>query len=194
MSRFPDSETLDDMERASSPLAAVTPLPVRDATPLDLDSAFRRYARYVAAVALRLLARDDEVDDVVQEVFLTALRKLGSLRDPDAIRGWLATVTVRVAGRRLRRRKMWAFFGVGTEGGYEEVAATGATAEDRALLARVYAVLDGLPVAERIAWTLRHVEGERLEQVAALCGCSLATAKRRIAAAHATVERMLSDE
>ncbi len=194
MSRFPSSQTLTDMERASAPLAAVTPLPVTT-EPLDLDSAYRRYARYVAAVALRLIGRDDEVDDVVQEVFLTALRKLGGLRDPEAIRGWLATVTVRVAGRRLRRRRMWAFFGVSpSEGAYEEVAATGATPEDRALLARVYAVLDGLPVGERIAWTLRHVEGERLEQVAALCGCSLATAKRRIAAAHATMERMLADE
>src|SRR5207253_3230020 len=105
MSRFTTSQTLTDMERASTPLAAVTPLPVTT-EPLDLDSAYRRYARYVAAVALRLIGRDDEVDDVVQEVFLTALRKLGGLRDPEAIRGWLATVTVRVAGRRLRRRRM----------------------------------------------------------------------------------------
>jgi hypothetical protein len=30
--------------------------------------------------------------------------------------------------------------------------------------------------------------------VAVLCSCSLATAKRRIAAAHATIERMLADE
>jgi RNA polymerase sigma-70 factor (ECF subfamily) len=51
-------------------------------------------------------------------------------------------------------------------------------------LAKVYAVLDALPSDERVAWSLRHVEGERLERVAELCGCSLATAKRRIAAAH----------
>ncbi len=185
------------MERAAPELAVVTPLPVREGAALDLDGAYRRYARYVAAVALRLLGRDAEVDDVVQEVFLTALRKLDGLRDPEAIRGWLATVAVRVAGRKLRRRKLWAFLGRDDDGdagaAYEGIAAPGATPEDRALLARVYKVLDGLPVADRIAWTLRHVEGEQLDQVALLCGCSLATAKRRIAAAHAVIDRMVGD-
>ena len=51
-------------------------------------------------------------------------------------------------------------------------------------MSEVYGALDGLPARERVAWTLRHVEGESLEQVALLCDCSLATAKRRIASAH----------
>jgi RNA polymerase sigma-70 factor (ECF subfamily) len=55
-------------------------------------------------------------------------------------------------------------------------------------------VLDELPAAERLAWTLRHVEGERLEQVARQCGCSLATAKRRIAAAQDAIEQAVSDD
>jgi RNA polymerase sigma-70 factor (ECF subfamily) len=39
----------------------------------------------------------------------------------------------------------------------------------------------------RIAWTLRMVEGLELAEVASACGCSLATAKRRIAAAEVVV-------
>src|SRR6476660_7855481 len=74
---------------------------------LDLERAFRLYASYVAAVALRLLGRNDEVDDVIQEVFLNAIKGLGQLHDPEAIRGWLATVTVRVASRQLARRRLW---------------------------------------------------------------------------------------
>jgi RNA polymerase sigma-70 factor, ECF subfamily len=45
-----------------------------------------------------------------------------------------------------------------------------------------------------VAWSLRHIEGERLDEVAALCECSLATAKRRIAAASVRLEEMLSDD
>jgi RNA polymerase sigma-70 factor, ECF subfamily len=161
---------------------------------LTLDGAFRRYASYVAAVAIRLLGRDDEVDDVVQDVFLAAQRGLGQLRDPNAVKQWLATVTVRIARRRLRLRRLRRMLGFGTSSGYENLAAPGATPDDRALLSCVYAVLDELPVGERIAWTLRYVEGERLDTVARLCGCSLATAKRRIAAAQETLERMLADE
>src|SRR5438874_5441241 len=156
------------MERAI-PLQAA--MPERD----DLETLFRRYSRYVAAVALRLLGRDDEIDDVVQEVFLAALRGLGRLREPEAVRGWLATVTVRIAGRRLRRRKLRALFGLRAD---VELPARDAPPDQRALLVRVYRLLDELPVRERVAWTLRHVEGEKREAVARLCECSLATAKR----------------
>jgi DNA-directed RNA polymerase specialized sigma24 family protein len=40
-----------------------------------------------------------------------------------------------------------------------------------------------------LAWSLRHLEGERLEDVAERCGCSLATAKRWIATAQARLEK-----
>ena len=41
----------------------------------------------------------------------------------------------------------------------------------------------------RIAWTLRRVEGLELSEVASLAGCSLATAKRRIAEAEAIIRK-----
>jgi RNA polymerase sigma-70 factor (ECF subfamily) len=40
--------------------------------------------------------------------------------------------------------------------------------------------LQTMPADDRIAWTLRYIERHRLEAVAELSGCSLATAKRRI--------------
>jgi RNA polymerase sigma-70 factor, ECF subfamily len=160
---------------------------------LSPEQAFRRYSGYVAAVAMRLLGRDDEVDDVVQEVFMASLTGLSRLNAPGAIKGWLATVAVRIAGRRLRMRRLRSFLGFDEIPGYDQIAAPGASPEDRALLARVYAVLDQLPVNHRLAWTLRHLEGEPLENVARLCGCSLATAKRRISAAHEALEKVLVD-
>ena len=50
-----------------------------------------------------------------------------------------------------------------------------------------------MDVDQRLAWSLRYVEGEKLEQVAEHCGCSLATAKRRISAAHARIQAELED-
>jgi RNA polymerase sigma-70 factor (ECF subfamily) len=173
--------------------AVASPLPAAMDDPLDLETAFRRYSRYVAAIALRLLGRDDEVDDVVQETFLAALRGLGGLREPEAVRGWLATVAVRVASRRLRRRRVRAWLGLERARDYQLIA-PGAPADERALLSRVYRQLDALPVAERVPWTLRYVEGEPLERVALLCRCSLATVKRRIAAAQARLAKELGDD
>jgi RNA polymerase sigma-70 factor (ECF subfamily) len=167
-----------------------TPALTADASPQgdELDVLFRAHSGYVAQVALRILGRPDDVDDVVQEVFLVAMRGLSKLRDAAAIRSWLATVAVRRARRRLRRRRVWTFFGIDECSDYSRLAVD-ATQEQSALVGRIYRILDDLPIDQRIAWTLRNVEGEKLEAVATLCECSLATVKRRIGAAQETIEK-----
>jgi RNA polymerase sigma-70 factor, ECF subfamily len=159
---------------------------------VSFEALFRRYERYVAAVVVRLLGRDDfEVDDAVQDVFWLASRRMHRLQDLDQARGWLVTAATRVVRRKLRRRRWRALFH-GRQP-ISEVPAAGATPEQRALLARIYRVLDQLPTAQRLAWTLRYLEGERLEDVARACGCSLATAKRRIEAAHRVLQEVVRD-
>jgi RNA polymerase sigma-70 factor, ECF subfamily len=175
----PTATQLDDVE-------IVVPAPAD-----DLGAVFRQHSGYVAAVAFRLLGRDQEIDDVVQEVFLVATRHLRKLREPAAIKGWLATVAVRVVRRKLRARKVRAFFGAELLPDYSAVVVD-ASQEQALIITRAYQVLDQLPVDEKIAWMLRHAEGERLETVAALCECSLATAKRRIAAAQYALGEELS--
>jgi RNA polymerase sigma-70 factor (ECF subfamily) len=200
VSRFqPGGALKERMDRATSLDGVCAALPRSNSESADmvqerlsLELVFRKYSRYVAAVAYRLLGRDDEVDDVVQEVFLQAVRGLQRLREPEAVKGWLATVTVRVAGRKLRMRKVRGLFGLEDRQEYEQVAGRETPADERALLARVYRLLDDeLSVGERLAWTLRYVEGEQLDAVARICGVSLATAKRRIAAAQGKLEKAL---
>lgn len=158
--------------------------------PPSAGEVYQRYSAYVAALGYRLLGRDGDVDDLVQDVFLAAVEGLERIREPAALKGWLATLTVRHAGRKLRRRRIASFFGF--DGKEHDIAAPGATPEERALLSQVYAALDRVEVEARVAWVLRHIEGEGLDQVAKLCGCSLATAKRRISAAQLDIERRLS--
>ncbi|MGH7438072.1 MAG: sigma factor, partial [Polyangiaceae bacterium] len=77
--------------------------------PLDFDEIFRAHAAYVAGVAARLMGRDDrDLDDVVQDVFWLAARRLGRIHSLEAARPWLVTVTVRVVRRRFRRRALLA--------------------------------------------------------------------------------------
>jgi RNA polymerase sigma-70 factor (ECF subfamily) len=181
-----DALSMGDGEAYELPMAAKT---VGAAQP-SFDECFRRYAPYVARVGLRLLGRDHELDDLVQDVFVAAMEGLHDLRDPEAVRGWLATITVRQAMRRLRTRRLRAFFRL-DELGDGAALAPGATAEQRALVAVVYRELDKLAADERVAWVLRHVEGESLEAVAELCGVSLSTVKRKVAAAQTKLERVL---
>ena len=155
----------------------------------DLEAVFRRYAPYVGAIALRMLGNESEVDDLVQDVFIEAHRGLSSVRDPQALRGWLARITVRVATRRLRRRRMRRWLAWGEDPDYESIADPVADTDQRALVSELYRALDRLPAADRVAWALRQLEGETLPRVAELAGCSLATAKRRIARAQSVLEQ-----
>lgn len=68
---------------------------------------YQRFARMVHGVVLARIARlgKNDVDDVVQDVFVTAIERLHELREPAAFGGWLATIARRRAtdhGRRLR--------------------------------------------------------------------------------------------
>ena len=159
-----------------------------------LDDVYRRYCRYVAAVVLRLDGRHAEVDDLVQEVFVEAARGIRGLREPDAVKGWLATITVRVVRQRLRVRRLRRFLGLDPESDYAGLIDPSASPLDKLLVRAVYRVLDDQPVGDRLAFTLHHIEGEKLEVVSRLCGCSCATAKRRIARVQKAIQERLGDE
>src|SRR4029079_16738162 len=93
-----------------------------------LGDLFRRYAPYVATIGIRLLGRDDELDDLVQEVFIEAYRGFHQLRSSDAVKAWLARITVRRAVRRLRRRRLRSFFSLEALPSGDRIAHSGASA------------------------------------------------------------------
>lgn len=155
---------------------------------------YDRYAPYVAAVAMKLMGRDGDVEDVVQDVFVSALPGLASVRDREAIKGWLSTITVRLCTLKLRRRRLMRWLRLDR---FEEPPALvdpSLNGEERATLANVYRELDCMPTSDRVAWVLRHIEDHSALEVAQLCGCSLATAKRRISRADALVRKVIADD
>ncbi len=180
------------MRKAEHPQTGALRL-VSNEGPPTLEDIYRRYCRYVAAIVLRLAGRGTEVDDLVQDVFVESAAGITGLREPEAIKGWLATIAVRTVRHRLRVRRTWRFLGLDRDAGEMVLVDPRISPADRVLLRAVYDVLDEMPVDERLAFTLHIIEGETMETVAKLCGCSLATAKRRLARGQRMVERRMSD-
>ena len=149
---------------------------------LDFDALFRRYSPYVASIGLRLLGRDDELDDLVQDVFLEAHRGLKRVRELGSVKAWLARICVRRAVRRLRRRRLRAFLSLDTLTYDERLIAPGASPEARTEVARLYQKLELVPALDRAVWVLRYLEGEALGDIATLCACSKSTVQRRLRA------------
>jgi RNA polymerase sigma-70 factor (ECF subfamily) len=151
---------------------------------------YSRYASPLAGLLVRLLGSRADAEDALHDTFLVAFEKLGALREPAALYGWLQRVAVAQAHRRFRRTRLRRLLGLqlpAPDAGLAELAARDASPEVRAELALIDDQLRRSAPASRTAWILRHVEGFELAEVARLCACSLATAKRRIAAAERSI-------
>lgn len=162
------------------------------------EAFYRRYVPVVRATVRRLQGNSLDAEDVVQDTFATAFEIWNQLREPAHAKSWLMMIAVRKVQKRFRRRRLLRTLGLDQTTDdltLEALARPDLTSEARAELALLDVALRILPPEARIAWMLRHVEGSSLEEVAALCECSLATAKRRIAAAQQRVsEHLQRDE
>jgi RNA polymerase sigma-70 factor (ECF subfamily) len=147
---------------------------------------FQRFAPSLAALLERLLDSFADAEDALQDTFVIALSQLPRLRDPRAVGAWLTQIAVHQAQRRFRRRRLLRLLGLdggARDAGLAELAAPATAPDVRETLRRLDERLAELSPSLRVAWMLRHVEGLSLPEVARACRCSLATAKRRIAAA-----------
>jgi RNA polymerase sigma-70 factor (ECF subfamily) len=153
------------------------------------EALFRRHVRFVNGLAFRLLPRDAELDDLVQDSFIEAFSGLARLADPGAFKGWLGAIVVRTAHKRIRRRRLLERLGLRRREpiDLEAVVGSSSSAEHALALRRVYAVLESMDPEERIALVLRRVEGLELTEVADRMGLSLATVKRRLTKAEAVL-------
>ena len=155
---------------------------------VDLGEAFRRHRGTLAAAAVRVLGRRDDVDDVLQDTFVEELRGVHNLREPAALRAWLTRVTVRTARRRSGRGR---FVAIEDAPAAAHVPDPRPSALDLALLAAIGEVLAAIPAERRRPWALRTVDGEPIDDIAASCGCSATTVKRRIAEVQGLLEAAL---
>jgi RNA polymerase sigma-70 factor (ECF subfamily) len=156
---------------------------LRQGHPAARAELFDRFATHVRRVLVRVLGHDTELADLLHEVFARTLAQIDRLEDPSALKGWLTAIAVFTAREHIRRRmrSRWLRFFASED--LPDVPVASADEEVRESLQRTYVVLDRLGVDDRIAFSLRFIEGLELAEVAAACGVSLNTIKRRLARA-----------
>jgi RNA polymerase sigma-70 factor (ECF subfamily) len=140
-----------------------------------------RYARLVERLVRRFLGPGPDYQDVCQEVFLRVFKRLGELRDPSTLQGFVVSITLGVARNEVRRRRIRSIVGLLPE---EEAMpaepASPAQGEAREAARALYQMLDTLGAEDRSLFVARFVEKMELVEVAALHKISLSTAKRRL--------------
>jgi RNA polymerase sigma-70 factor, ECF subfamily len=134
-------------------------------------------------VLVRVMGPDSEILDLVHDVFVTALESVHRLLDPKALRAWLTQIAVFTARARIRRRVRGRILRFLPFSELPEPELPPVDFEASEAMQAVYRVLDALDIDQRIAFALRFVAGMELTEVAASCGVSLATIKRRLSRA-----------
>jgi RNA polymerase sigma-70 factor (ECF subfamily) len=133
---------------------------------------YERFARLVHGVLLASTQRED-VPDLLQEVFLRALRQLHTLREPAAFAGWIATMARNEARMHHRAERP-------TEELSDQVAGSASPADspaDAVEMDDVLRALRALPERYREPLTLRLVEQMGGEEIARTLGLTHGTVR-----------------
>lgn len=156
--------------------------PAPSGSRIPAEALFRAHAAFVAGFVARLGVAREEVDDVVQEVFLTAHRLGGFDPGPARPTTWLAEIALRTVStqRRANRRRRTT----SDDGALDAAVSPGRTpleaAEQRAALERVERALASLDVDRRAVFILFELEGEPCEAIAAAFGVPVGTVHSRL--------------
>jgi RNA polymerase sigma-70 factor, ECF subfamily len=140
-----------------------------------------RYAAMVQRLVRRFLGPGPDYQDVCQEVFMRIFKRLGELREPAALSGFVMSVALGVARNEVRRRRIRSIVGLTPDEALPQTPVVGEQGEAREALRSLYQLLDTLGAEERSLFIARFVEKMELTEVASAHGMSLSTVKRRLA-------------
>jgi RNA polymerase sigma-70 factor (ECF subfamily) len=150
-------------------------------------SLVERHSRYVFNVAYRLTGSAQDAEDIVQDTFLKAYRQLSRFEARADFRTWLHRIAVNRSIDLIRTRKHRE---VGQDPADLEQAGPveaqmAAAGPDRLMLSveireRLSDGLAQLTASERMAFTLRHMEGLPIRDVATAMGLKTEAAKNSI--------------
>ena len=188
----------------SLPLDARTDIELVDLTLDGHHKAFeilvRRYRDRVYAIALGMTRRDHEAQDIVQETFMAAFRKLHTWRRESPFRGWLLRIASNAGLMRLRSRRRRPEVSLELRTQDEDVRER--QIEDHAPLAdqllqdeelgqRLHAAIDTLPEKYRSILELADFQHLSMKEIAAQSGLSVPAVKTRLHRARLSVRRDL---
>jgi RNA polymerase sigma-70 factor (ECF subfamily) len=158
------------------------------------------------ATLRRMLRRDDDAEDALQETFLAAFRYVGDFAGQSKLTTWLHRIAVNVALMRLRAQKRRPESSIDEllprfdDDGHRVVEPAAAErSPDHALDAdsrrrAVRRCIEALPEPHRQILVLRDLEELSAEEAAALLGVSLGAAKMRLHRARQALRTLLERE
>ncbi len=143
-----------------------------------------RYRARAVRLAAHVLRRDGEAEDVAQEAFLKAFRRLPSLSGEGHFSAWFFKIVVRTCLDR-QRSAHW-----GSEAPEEAAPPAPTPPDDPDTRLLVGSLLDRLSPPMRAALVLREMEGMEYDEIARTLDIPVGTVRSRLHAARAQFRQM----
>ena len=151
--------------------------PLPDA--LDLQSIYEEHGAFVHSLLRRLLGPEGDADDLAQEVFLVAMRKLPSFTYGSP-RIWLGKIAIHLASNARRLHRLKRVLRLTETDALVDWRTPDLDAEAGETALALYAVLDRLPEKKRTAFIMFEVQGLSCPEIAEVVGCSVQTVYTRL--------------
>jgi RNA polymerase sigma factor (sigma-70 family) len=154
-----------------------------------LEALYRAFETPVYNLALRLLRRPEDAEDVLQETFLEVVRSIKQYRGEGHLWGWIRQIAASKALMRIRRDQVREAEELREESVAGRMGTAGVPA--RIDLERAFERLSR--TSRAVVW-LHDVEGYTHEEIAELMGKTVSFSKSQLARAHARLRGMLDAE
>jgi RNA polymerase sigma-70 factor, ECF subfamily len=148
-----------------------------------LAAIWHRYAPASRRFLQKKLGFGDDVEDLLQEVFLSFFVSVQRIRNHDSLRAFLLAITANLAGHHIRCKGARRFVSLSETGEMPEVASPPSDFEGRESLLTVQRALARMPQRVQFSYRLFHLSGHGIGEVARSLGVSCATAKRALSRA-----------
>lgn len=142
----------------------------------------RRYTPMMRAYARRILSGSADVDDVVQDAFITAWDQLPNLEDQDRVKSWMMRITSRKAIDRIRATRVHSDLAEADVPSPDQLTPP-RRVEARAGVAALSEALNQLPAAQRQCWVLRELGDYSYDEIADELGIPVSTIRGLLARA-----------
>lgn len=156
----------------------------------------REYQSFVFSTALRYLKSRDDAYDAAQEVFIKALKNIGSFRNDSSLSTWLYRITINVCHGMNRKKKLRTFVGLEA---IEFFAKSNETSPEQVAVnndfqAQFELILAELPEKQRETFVLRYFQELSYEEISRMLGTTVGGLKANYFQAAKKIATRISTE
>ena len=141
---------------------------------------YEREAARIRSTMARLAGPGHDADDMMQEVFLVALRRPKALAEARSAKAWLYGVAVHAARARRRRSRLRQIFGLEVAEEIPDPTTPAEALERDDARQSVWRILEKLSERKRAVFVLFELEGLTGEEISQALGCPLKTVWSRL--------------